>query len=215
MLGRLLAFVIGLSLLCLGALFAFAALAVFVKPGQDTSRLLAILPGVIAAVCVVVGMRLLRKSLSRRDRDADDSDSRRGDGDRDTDDSYPRLRYVSVDKRGRIHVDAQSPSEARFAVKELRVLKKAFAVQRRQFTVRQQAIRAQYTGVVRKRGSMFHGGGGFGKVVRGFQRASRDTSRSQLANALEPLEQQKQRVESVLFTIDGLIAETEAYALGG
>jgi hypothetical protein len=124
------------------------------------------------------------------------------------------MQYVTVDSSGHIRVNVHNANEARIAVKELRVLKKALAVQKRQVANEQQAIRAQYTDTVRRQGSMFRGGGGFGRFIRWWQRAERDANRAHLARALEPLELRRQKIEAALISVDGVIARLEAKKLG-
>ena len=85
-----------------------------------------------------------------------------------------------------IRVNTSTVAEAKFAIKELKLKKKEYSLQKRAVTDKQKEIRAQYTDEVRSRGSMMRGGGGLGKFVRAVQSASRDSKRAQLANALAP-----------------------------
>jgi hypothetical protein len=112
-----------------------------------------------------------------------------------------------------VHVRANSTSEAKIALKELKLKKKECSLFKREINEKQKVIRASYTDEVRTRGSMLRGGGGLGKFVRLFQTVSRDDKRSQLAIALAPLEQEKQSVESVIHAIDSAIIQVEAYIL--
>ena len=104
-------------------------------------------------------------------------------------------------------------AEAKVAMKELKLKKKEFGVRKREIVTLQREIRAAYTHGVRNRGSMLRGGGGFGRVVRVFQTASRDSKRAGLANDLAPLEREKLRIETMIGAIDSLALKLEAYIL--
>jgi hypothetical protein len=123
---------------------------------------------------------------------------------------------ISVDSNGnieRIATTAETIPEAKLAIKELKMLKKAFQLQKRQINERQRIIRAEYTQYVRERGMKFPGGGWIGQAIRIAQSASRENAKSKLAEALEPYEQQKRYVEAVISTIEGLILGLEAAIL--
>jgi hypothetical protein len=112
-----------------------------------------------------------------------------------------------------IRVNTSTIAEAKLAIKELRLKKKEYALQKRAATDKQKEIRAQYTDEVRSRGSIMRGGGGFGKFVRAVQSSSRDIKRAQLANALAPYEKQKQDIDSILRAIDSAILQVEGAIL--
>lgn len=112
-----------------------------------------------------------------------------------------------------IRVNTSTVAEAKFAIKELKLKKKEYSLQKRAVTDKQKEIRAQYTDEVRSRGSMMRGGGGLGKFVRAVQSASRDSKRAQLANALAPYENQKQDIDAILRAIDSAILQVEAAIL--
>ena len=111
------------------------------------------------------------------------------------------------------HVKASSISEAKLALKDLKLKKKEYALLKRELNEKQKEIRASYTDEVRTRGSMLRGGGGLGKFVRFVQTASRDGKRSQLAVALAPLVQEKQSIESLIHAIDLASLQVESYIL--
>jgi len=112
-----------------------------------------------------------------------------------------------------VNVNANSVVEAKLALKELKLKKKEFGLMKRGVNERQKQIRASYTQEVRNRGSMVRGGGGVGKFFRAVQTISRDTKRAQLAAALAPYEQEKQRIESMIQAIDSAIIQVESHLL--
>ena len=112
-----------------------------------------------------------------------------------------------------VSVNATSLPEAKLALKELRLKKKEFGIQKKLILARQQEIRASYTEEVRTRGSIVRGGGGIGKFLRLVQTISRDSKRSRLAVDLAPLEREKQEVENMIHTIDRVILQVEAQLL--
>ena len=123
------------------------------------------------------------------------------------------FQFVTVTSRGNISVHASTAADANLAIKELRLLKKSFSLEKRQVTAQLKAVRAQYTHDTRQRGSKFRGGGGFGRFVRSMQTASRDSARTHLASTLRPLESEQQRIDHAITQIDSLIAQVEAQAL--
>ncbi len=76
--------------------------------------------------------------------------------------------YVQIHD-SHIEVNPNTPQEAQLAPRELRLVKKEYSLAKRQINEMQQAIRAEYTDEVRRRGSMMRGGGGLGKFVRTLQ----------------------------------------------
>lgn len=100
-------------------------------------------------------------------------------------------------------------AEAKIAMKELKIKKKEFGLLKREIAGRQNEIRAGYTHEVRNRGSMMRAGGGFGKIVRMFQTASRDSKRAGLAHDLAPLETEKNEIEALINAIDSLMIRLE------
>ena len=116
--------------------------------------------------------------------------------------------YINIEGN-HINVTVSSPTEAKLALKQLKLKKKEFALLKRQITESERAIRAQYTDEVRRRGSKFQGSGGIGRFVRLVQTASRDAARHRLANQLAPFEQQKRSVEAIRAAIDEMILKVE------
>lgn len=115
----------------------------------------------------------------------------------------------------RVECNVENVAEAKIALKELKLLKKEYGIQKRLIADNQKAIRAQYTDQTRRQGSVMRGGGGIGKFVRSMQSASRDTQRANLAKALAPYEKQKQQVEAIMLTIDKVILNVESFIATG
>lgn len=137
------------------------------------------------------------------------------EAERERQDDLRATQYVTVDKNGDIHINVQNAVEASLAIKKLRLLKKAWAVRKREVTSQQKAIRADYTDNVRRRGSKFVGGGGLGRFIRLMQTGSRDSARAGLARALEPLERKMHEIEAASIAIDRAIGQMEVYVLRG
>jgi hypothetical protein len=120
------------------------------------------------------------------------------------------MQLVTVDRNG-VRLNIGSVAEAKQALKELKLKKKELSLLRKQVVAQQQALRAEHTDKVRTQGSMLRGGGGLGKFIRNVQRASRDADKRQLANALRPLEMQKQSLDSLITAVEQAILKVEAY----
>jgi hypothetical protein len=74
----------------------------------------------------------------------------------------------------------------------------------------QRQIRAAYTQLVRQRGSKVRGGGSLGWLIREIQTSNCDAARSQLANELAPLEQQRSCIDAWIVAIDSIILQLQA-----
>lgn len=123
-------------------------------------------------------------------------------------------KFVTIDiENARVSVNANGLAEAKLALKELKLKKKEFGIQKKIIIARQKEIRAAYTNEVRTRGSMVRGSGGVGKFFRAIQTISRDSKRSKLASDLAPLEKAKQDVEIIIHTIESVILKVEAQLL--
>lgn len=112
-----------------------------------------------------------------------------------------------------ISLSVSSVEQAKLAIKQLKLKKKEFNLIKKQVDQQQKQLRAEYTDSVRRQGSKFSGGGGFGKFIRAFQTASRDSHRRSLADSLEPLEQKKQKIISVIDAIEHAILQVELYII--
>jgi hypothetical protein len=115
---------------------------------------------------------------------------------------------------GELAVQWRSLPEAKHCLKKLKLLKKQILADKRAATAAQRQIRAEYTHMVRQRGSKVRGGGWIGSIVRAGQTASRDADRAQLANLLAPWEAKKNRCDQNVHQIDGLIIQVEEALLG-
>ena len=100
-------------------------------------------------------------------------------------------------------------AEGKLALKECRLLKKQLALQKREVAQEQRSIRANYTDAIRTQGSKFRGRGLVASLARDFQQAGRDARREQLANALAPLEEQKEVLDALKNATDSLIIQIE------
>lgn len=119
--------------------------------------------------------------------------------------------FVTINKNGELHISAQSITEAKIAIKELKLKKKEYTLLKKEISQQQKQIRAEYTDQVRQRGSKFRGGGKIGQIVRTVQTINRDATRRTLAQALAPLEQQKNGVEAIITTIERTILQVERF----
>jgi hypothetical protein len=112
-----------------------------------------------------------------------------------------------------VSISVSSAAEAKLAIKELKLLKKGFALQKKEVAATIKMRRFDYSQEVKTRGSMVRGGGGLGRFFRGVQSISRDNKRAGLAKDLHPLESEKDRLDSVMNSIDQIIVKLEVYIL--
>lgn len=119
--------------------------------------------------------------------------------------------FVTITDDGELSVSVQSVTEAKIAIKELKLKKKEYALVKRDISQQQKQIRAEYTDKVRQRGSKFKGGGSIGRLVQTVQTINRDTDRRSLAQELAPLEQQKNAIDAILNAIDRTILQIERF----
>ena len=203
---RFLKLILGIPLVLLAVLLAVVAIVGFFTDDTASSRVLAVSLGFLSIVLFVSGKRLIKKPSS--------GNSISQFGHAQTAAAFDQsFRFVTVTARGEISVHASTASDAKLAIKELRLLKKSFSLEKQQVTAQQKAVRGQYTHDTRQRSSKFRGGGGFGRFVRSMQTASRDSARSHLASTLRPLENEQQRIDHAITQIDSLIAQVGAQAL--
>jgi hypothetical protein len=120
--------------------------------------------------------------------------------------------FVTVEN-GTVSVTASGPNEAKIALKELKLKKKEFGVLKKEIASNQREIRANHSHEVSTRGSKFQGGGGLGRFIRIIQTLSRDSKRASTANKVEPLEQRKREIDSIINSIESAIIQVEAYLL--
>ncbi len=203
---RLLKLILGIPLVLLAVLIAVVAVVGFFTDQTTSGRVIAVFLVSLSIVLFVSGKRLIKNPSSGNSI----SQFAHAQTSAAFDQSF---QFVTVTSRGDISVHASSAADAKLAIKELRLLKKSFSIEKQQVTAQLKAVRAQYTHDTRQRGSNFRGGGGFDRFVRSMQAASRDSARTHLARTLRPLEIEQQRIDHVITQIGSLIAQVEAQAL--
>jgi hypothetical protein len=209
----------GIPALSIGLFSGLGTLLVALGGNPDDKVGLAICYGTVSLPFLLCGIILLRPRRRPRSHSAvaDDEDESGADGvelvDEEVESEQPATRFVTVDGNGHIDVRVRNAAEGKAAIKELRLLKKALALRKRLVTNQQQAIRAKYSDQVRRRGSKYIGGGLLGRLARIGQTFSRDHARRELANALQPLEAEKQRIQSAMDGVDRKMTEVQAFVL--
>src|SRR5215211_7659624 len=96
---------------------------------------------------------------------------------------------------GQIRVRATSVAEAKLAIKQLRLRKKAVGLEKREVTQAITAINAERRMQTANQGRMMRGGGNLGQLTRTFQGISRDMDKSRHAARLQPYQQEKARLD--------------------
>ena len=114
---------------------------------------------------------------------------------------------------GDIHANVSTVPEAKLAIKQLRLRKKELGLEKKEISAEMAAIRAERSQAVAKQGPMMRGGGNFGKMIRGFESAGRQSSRSSHANRLAPYQDLKAGVDRRIIAVDTVIHQLEAYIL--
>jgi len=114
---------------------------------------------------------------------------------------------------GDIHISIESVPEAKLAVKQLKLKKKEFALDKNAVTTELSRMRAEHQIHLGNQGSMVRGGGNLGKTIRTVQHISRDTAKQSYVNALAPLERQKTAIEQHMLKIDDAVMQLERYIL--
>jgi hypothetical protein len=114
-------------------------------------------------------------------------------------------------ENGEIHLRVTSVAEAKLAIKEIRIKKKELALFKREVLAKQRELRAAQAHSTRTQGPMMRGRGGFSRLIRAVQSASRYSDRSSLANNLAPLEAEKARIDGDMRGFDSLILQLETY----
>lgn len=111
----------------------------------------------------------------------------------------------------RLSCNVESVEQAKLAIKELKILKRGYVIKKKLLSDQIKAQRFEYSQEVKRRGSMMRGGGGIGRFVRSIQSISRDSKRAKLASALDPLENAKQEIESIIAAIDVAALKLEVF----
>jgi hypothetical protein len=114
---------------------------------------------------------------------------------------------------GGILSSAKVASEAKLAIKEIRLRKKEFQLYKKGVAAEMAELRAERRLKVAKQGSMMRGGGEFGKIVRSMERISRDSARARHASQLSPLEHKKAIIDERIAILDSAILQLERLAL--
>src|SRR5215211_2991644 len=103
---------------------------------------------------------------------------------------------------GQIRVSANSVAEAKLAIKQLRLRKKAVGLEKREVTQAITALNAERRRQTANQGSMMRGGGNVGKFTRSMQSISRDADKRNHAARLHPFQQEKARLDEYILNID-------------
>jgi hypothetical protein len=109
----------------------------------------------------------------------------------------------------RIRLQTNNTEETRFALKQLKLKKKELALRKRNIVSAQQAIRAQHTDSVRRRGPAARGSSFIAKWSRSSDTKGRAKDRERLAKDLEPLERERKTIENWLLQVEKLILDVE------
>lgn len=104
-----------------------------------------------------------------------------------------------------IDVTLSSHSEAKLAIKQLRLEKRRLGLEKKQADTAMKAIRAEAGTPT----PMVRGGGALGNTARAFQRLSRENARQRLPEALAPYQSRKAEVERLIVNIDTMILSLE------
>jgi transcription initiation factor TFIIIB Brf1 subunit/transcription initiation factor TFIIB len=116
--------------------------------------------------------------------------------------------FVTILNSGEIRISSQTIPEAKIAIKELKLKKKEYTLEKKGVIQKQKEIRANYTDAMRRRSA---------PSTHFFPRREirvRDDARRDLAKALQPLEQQKNSIETKISLIDQAILHLEKFIAG-
>jgi len=117
-------------------------------------------------------------------------------------------RFVTILGSGEIHILSQTIPEAKIAIKELKLKKKEYNLEKKGIIQKQKEIRANYTDAIRRRRSpRLH-------FFPSSEISRRDDARRNLANALKPLDQQKNSIETKISLVDQAILHLEKFIAG-
>ena len=122
--------------------------------------------------------------------------------------------FVTILNSGEINISSQTIPEAKIAIKELKLKKKEYTLEKKGVIQKQKEIRAKYRDETLRRPSKARGRNIFAVISREIATTSRDNARRNLANALQPLEQQKNSIETKISLIDQAILHLEKFIAG-
>jgi hypothetical protein len=114
---------------------------------------------------------------------------------------------------GGVLSSAKVASEAKIAIKEIRLRKKEFQLLKKDVSADMAELRAERRLKVARQGSMTRGGGNWGKLARSLERSNRDSARARHAAQLSPLEQKKAIIDERMAILDSAILHLERIAL--
>jgi hypothetical protein len=129
------------------------------------------------------------------------------------DNSLQEQNYVTILPNGNLEIRVNNITEAKIALKQLKLKKREISLEKKQITLSQKAIRSEYTDATRRQGPMMRGGKGFGSFIRSAQTIQRNSAKIALGNKLAPLEKEKFRYDAILSAIDQGILKIEAYII--
>lgn len=112
---------------------------------------------------------------------------------------------------GRIFPKWQTISDARLAIKHLKLLKKEVKLRRSAICKEQRDIRANHTDANRRRGAAPRGRGIIMGVFRTIHRIDKGLAQGNFANSIASLEEQKQKIDRVVLEIDNTIIQAESF----
>jgi len=118
--------------------------------------------------------------------------------------------FVAIDVGFRIVVNAKTVPEAKIALKELKLLKKALASKKRGVMEEERVTRAEYTDGVRRRPAKMRGSSIIAKMSRATESLSRASARQNLAGELAPHEREKGRIEANILAVEQAILRLES-----
>ena len=184
---RLFWHLVRLVALTFGLILGIGTLALVLSDDSHSAISGAWLPGVLSLALLYIGIRAGRRA------------ARAGDEHTPLLTGVAQLaancEHVTIDDDGDVHTHVTDRSEAIAAMKELRQLKKILSLQKRANLVKQQAIRSEYTAMIRRQGSTWRG--------------QHDAARVQLADSLQPLERDAALLDCVVIGIDSQILQLE------
>ena len=116
--------------------------------------------------------------------------------------------FVTILNSGEINISSQTIPEAKIAIKELKLKKKEYNLEKKGIIQKQKEIRANYTDAIRRRRSPSR------HFFPSTEIRIRDDARRDLAKALQPLEQQKNSIETKISLVDQAILHLEKFIAG-
>ena len=113
---------------------------------------------------------------------------------------------------GTIRVQASTRDEAVAAIAELKLMKKEMALEKRELNAEATAIRSEYSMKVASRGPAVRGSGTTAGLVRGYQRAGRQSDRIEKTEAINDITERKAFIDRRVVEIDRALIALERLA---